>query len=67
MKDPYSFSRTTTSGSNNEQANTPEDLGELSSFKGPKKATIRRILDYSKALEVLPQGRGSEAYELIRN
>lgn len=64
MKDPYSsfFS------DNRDSSDEPPHLFEEKAPKGPSKESIRKILDFSRALEV-PRNKNGERspIELIRN
>ncbi|MFB6258981.1 MAG: hypothetical protein ABEH38_09825 [Flavobacteriales bacterium] len=66
MKDPY------TPSNDSDQTNGPQDPEEgISSteapLKAPSRASVQKVLDFSRAYEVLDKGDGSAPYDLIRN
>lgn len=68
MKDPYTSSSTHRPS---EKANSPQDPEEDASseapLKGPSQASVQKVLDFSKAYEVLDNEDGSGPFDLIRN
>ena len=46
----------------------PQKASDEMPPKGPSRASVRKVLDYSKAFEAIPRtDRSDEVFELIRN
>lgn len=68
MKDPYIFSsQYLPSEKTNWQQGSDGKAWSEASPKGPSKASVQKVLDFSKTYEVLDKGDGSDPFGILRN